>query len=460
MIRRLINIPIPFYLVIVFLILVGFGFVFSIRYFGGQKVYSYQFSLPQLNSSSTPLEYGGWPALANRDFFLQVKEDFITNEASFIEADLSAMKLNVYQGGKSVLQVDIKTKGREGSWWETPAGLYKIGNKEKNHYSSFGRVYMPWSMPFQGNFFIHGWPYYKNGTPVSSDYSGGCIRLTTADAEKVFTAATVGMPVLVYKEEFKGDNFGLRLQSPEVQASAYLVSDLNSNFVLAENNLSDPLSIASITKLMTAAVAVEYINMEKEITITPSMLVATSKPRLKTGQKISLYNLLPLLLMESSNEAAEAIAAFLGRSRFVDLMNHKASAIGMNKAYFKDPSGQDAGNIASPEDLFALARYLYHNRRFVLDATAGKIGHGVYGSLVYADLKNFNAFSDDERFMGGKVGKTDEAGKTMLVILNLSFGGTERPIVIILLNTQDYILEGKKLADWAQAAYIPIEAEN
>ena len=457
MIRRFANVAIPFYLVLLILVLAGLGSLALLKYYGEQAIYNYQFSLPQNASSSDSFQFGSWPALADRDFFMRVKKEFIENKASFIEADLSAMKLSVYQNGVSVLRVDIKTKGREGSWWETPAGLYKVEAKEKNHYSSFGRVYMPWSMPFQGNFFIHGWPYYKDGTPVSSEYSGGCIRLSSEDAENVFEKAAVGMPVLVYKDEFQGDQFGLRLKPPVIQAGAYIVSDLNSNFVLAEKNPTSSVPVASLTKLVTALVAVEYVNMEKEITVTQNMIVPTSKPRLKVGQKISLYNLLPPLLMESSNEAAEAIAGFLGRNRFIELMNQKARAIGMSTAYFTDPAGRDAGNIASPEDLFTLSKYLYHNRRFILDTTRGNMGHIVYGPTLYSDLKNFNAFNEDERFAGGKVGKTEEAGNTMIAILNMSFGEDKRPIAIILLSTPDYEAEGKMLSAWAENVYQPAE---
>src|SRR5882724_9446532 len=117
---------------------------------------------------------------------MRVKDDFISQKESFIEADLTAMQLSVYENGAVVKQVPILTKGRPGSWWETPAGLYQVQNKETNHFSSFGHVYMPWSMDFQGNFFIHGWPYEPDGTPVSSAYSGGCIRLATDDAEKLY----------------------------------------------------------------------------------------------------------------------------------------------------------------------------------------------------------------------------------------------------------------------------------
>lgn len=83
------------------------------------------------------------------------------------------MKIQVYKGGNLFLEVPIVTKGRPGSWWETPAGLYRISRKEKAHFSGMGHVWMPWSMNFQGNFYIHGRTYYPDGTLTSTAYTGG-----------------------------------------------------------------------------------------------------------------------------------------------------------------------------------------------------------------------------------------------------------------------------------------------
>src|SRR3989344_5762568 len=125
-------------------------------------------------------------ALAIGQFFEQVRERMTEEKLDFIEADLSEMKLRVYRKGEIAKEFPILTKGRPGSWWETPAGIYKVEGRIENHFSAFARVYLPWSLPFQGNFFIHGWPYYPDGTPVSTQYSGGCIRLSTDDAKALF----------------------------------------------------------------------------------------------------------------------------------------------------------------------------------------------------------------------------------------------------------------------------------
>jgi D-alanyl-D-alanine carboxypeptidase len=403
--------------------------------------------------SSKELIFGAWPALQIPDFFQGVKKSMVEQKASFIEADLSAMKLRVYKEGELTKETSILTKGRPGSWWETPAGIYQVESKQENHFSSFGKVYLPWSLPFQGNFFIHGWPYYKDGKPVESTYSGGCIRLSTEDAKEVYALASRGMPVLVFEQDFQNDNFGYTQKGPELEANSYLAADLKNNFVFTEKNARVEVPIASLTKLMTAVVAIEYVNIEKEITIEKQMIVPTSLSRLKEGERISLYNLLYPLLTESSNEAAVAISYFLGPERFVALMNEKAKAVGMKSTHFTDVSGADEGNVSTGEDLFNFAKYLYNNRSFILNITKGKTSSTAYGPLRFTNLQNFNVFQDDPEFFGGKVGKTNAAKETMLAIFETKINNADRPLIIILLGSPDYTTESKKLLAWLHSNY-------
>lgn len=416
--------------------------------------YSYNLSVPGSQGAATALEYGAAPALANADYYNRVRASFIDQKVSFVEADLSTMKLRVYTDGVVVKEVDIKTKGREGSWWETPAGLYKIEAKEPNHFSSIGHVYQPWSMVFQGNFFIHGWPYEPDGTPVSSAYSGGCIRLTTDDAKAVYDLVSVGTPVLVYEKDFTADSFHYVPKQPAVGASEYLVADLKSNSVIAERDISTVVPIASVTKLVTSLVSAEYINLDKTITITPEMIVTTSKPRLYAGQKITVYNLLFPLLEESSNEAAEAVARLVGKTYFVGLMNKKALAINMSNTSFVDPSGAGDGNVSTAEDLFSLAKYIYNNRSFVFNISSGKITGSAYGESLYSDLGNFNKVPGvTAEFVGGKIGKTTAAEETYVGVFNETINGQVRPIVVIVLHSPDAYADTKALLDYVEATY-------
>ena len=438
-----------FKILLLILAMVAIGATFSSIY----QNKKYEIVLPDGSGKLSSFNYGSWPALEDTAFFERVKQEFIDQRVSFVESDLSAMVLRIYKNGKLAKEVSIISKGNEGSWWETPAGLYKIQGKEADHFSSFGQVHMPWSMPFQGNFFIHGWPYYSNGQPVSLGYSGGCIRLSTEDAKSVFDLVEVDMPVLVYEKDFIGDSFEYELLGSKVNAQNYLAADLGNNFVFAKKEPDQQVPIASLTKLMTAIVASEYINIEKEITITGDMLVQTSIPRLYTGQRISVFNLLYPLLMESSNEAGTAIAKILGTSRFVELMNEKAKAIGMNDTIFVDPNGSGSENVSTVSDLFRLAKYIYNNRSFILDISKGGATQSVYGQPILSGLQNFNVFADDLDFVGGKVGITSAAGETILSLFEIKNTNEVRPVVIIALGSTDRAKDAATLIDYVRRSY-------
>lgn len=428
---------VPLWRALLIIVLFSLASAVAALYARDREIINYQVSIPGLPEYNKDFSYGSYPVLANATYFEDAKRSFINQKSDFIEANLSEMKVRVYAAGTVVKELPILTKGRPGSWWETPAGIYKIESKSANHFSSFGRVYQPWSMAFQGNFFIHGWPYYKDGTPVASSFSGGCIRLSTDDAKVVYDLVKIGTPLLVYENEFNGDNTSYELSLPPISAKAYLVADLNNNFVFAQKDAEKVVPIASLTKLVTALTAAEYINLDNFVRVTPDMLASTSLPRLSVGKQYSAYELLYPLLLESSNEAATAIARLLGTGRFVSAMNAKAKAIGMSHTRFADPSGSSAENISSAEDLFQLAKFLYNNRSFVLKLSAGKLVTNAYDAPRFSNLRNFNLFADDPNFVGGKVGKTIAADETMLAIFDVAVAGTKRPIVVIVLGSLD-----------------------
>jgi hypothetical protein len=451
MIKKFFSLNIPLGIVIVFFGIALAGFGTAINFIDRSDIYN--LFLGDMSASAEPLEFGAIPALGDFDFFSKVRERFISSKIDFIEADLSDMTLKVYSAGDLVKKVDILTKGKEGSWWETPAGIYRIESKEENHFSSFGHVYQPWSMVFQGNFFIHGWPYYPDGSPVSQGYSGGCIRLADEDAKEVFNLVKTGTPVIVFERDFASDNFEYRSVPPELSAKGYIVADLKNNFVFLENSGKDKVPVASVTKIMTALVAGEFINLEKQITVPESAVVYTSKPRLKAGNDYSAYDLLYPLLLESSNEAAETFASHIGLKRFVSLMNTKAEAIGMENSSFVDTSGVEEGNISTPEDLFDLAKYVLNNRGFILGMSSGHLTDSVYGKPSFEDLSNLNLFGGNPDFVGGKMGKTDAAGETMLAVFNLELNGEERPVAIVMLGSADVRSDILKVVEWLKANY-------
>ncbi len=465
--------PVPLWAVVVTLVIVA-GILFGAFAFYREIVYNYEISLPAGTPGGIVFHYGSWPALSNANFYEQVLGTLVDEKATFIYVNLSTMQLQFYENGVVAENVPVLSKGKPGSWWETPTGLYKVEAKIPSDYSSIAHVYSPWALDFQGNFLIHGWPYYPDGTPVGSTYSGGCIRLSTDNAKTLYDAVPVGTPVLVVSDDFKSDNFQESVQGPPIGARSYLAADLESNFVMSEKNPDEVLPVASLTKLMTALVAVEYVNIEHTITVAPPMIVLTSIPRLEVGEILSLYDLLQPLLKESSNEAAVAISYFLGPKYFVNLMNQTAQSIGMTQTHFVDVSGSDWGDVSTAHDLYLFARYLYNNRSFILKMTTDNNDSNAYGPSAFPNLQNFNIFADNPDFVGGKVGQNGAASGTIISIFNGAFpilnattsatsavtstatstAPTEdRPYVIIVLGSGDYAKDAENLLSWIKTTY-------
>ncbi|MDD3614140.1 MAG: L,D-transpeptidase family protein [Candidatus Pacebacteria bacterium] len=436
------------------LVLVTAVAIVALIYYAPKKeIKNYSIVLSGPSENHVEFQYGAWPQLGDVNFFNNVLKKFINERIDFIEADLDQMKLSVFKNGEKVKEVPIIAKGKEGSWWETPVGLYKIEAKYKNAYSSFAGVYMPYSLVFEGNFLIHGWPYYSSGKPVASTYSGGCIRLFDEDAKEIYNLVEVGMPVLVFKKAFEVENSTYQYKIPELTAQAYLAADLKNNFVFLEKNRSQIIPIASVTKLITSLVVLDHTNLEYYARVPQEALVFTSIPRLKAGQKISIFDLLALLLVESSNEAGNTLAAFLGPEKTVSWMNDQAKSIGMINSHFVDPNGVSLENVSTPLDLYQLSKYLYFNRSFVLRMTKGVFDNDYYGKPSY-NLKNLNLFADDPNFVGGKMGLTSGSGETMLSVFELSLGSEEkRPIVFIALNSKDVYTDIIKMVEFVKNYY-------
>jgi D-alanyl-D-alanine endopeptidase (penicillin-binding protein 7) len=118
--------------------------------------------------------------------------------------------------------------------------------------------------------------------------------------------------------------------------------------------------------------------------------------------------------------AAEALASSSDRHKFLVAMSNYSWEIGMPNTYFADPSGIDSHNVASARDLFALSRYLYKYRPDILAIT--RTAHLYYATTTEHgshEITNIHPFVNDPRFLGGKTGRTPQAGDTMMTILKV-----------------------------------------
>jgi D-alanyl-D-alanine endopeptidase (penicillin-binding protein 7) len=408
---------------------------------------------PPKEDEVSRINYGVQVALSQPNFFAETRDAFIEAETTFIEADLTKMRLYYFEDGVLAESMSIVSKGEPGSWWQTPAGLYKVEFKKENHYSNIGQVYQPWSLSFQGNFFIHGWPHYADSTPVDEDFSAGGIRLENEDAERLYKVVKVDTPILVHENIETRDNFVYEPKIPELKTPHYLIADVESSTVLASSNLATVAPIASVTKLMTALVAAEHIDLDSSVYVTAPSFVQSLVPRLSGRGKVSMYSLMQLLLVESSNEAAEIIAAQIGKDDFIKKMNEKALSLGMTSTNFADPSGLSAENTSSLSDLLRLAEYIYTNRSFILELTSNQDLPSSHIGGEFGKLLNFNLVEDVDNFIGGKVGETIAAGQTSVTLHKIKVKGTERVVAIIILGSENRNEDVRQLLNYAEERF-------
>ncbi len=160
---------------------------------------------------------------------------------------------------------------------------------------------------------------------------------------------------------FAQDNIGL-------SAEGAILMDVQSGRVLYEKNINKKMRIASLTKIMSAIVAIENGNLN-DIVTTSDLAYGTegSSIYLKSGEKLSLEDMLYGLMLRSGNDAAVAIAEHIGGSieGFAYLMNEKAAYLGMSHSYFVNPHGLDHKNhYSTPKDMAILTAHALQNPTF------------------------------------------------------------------------------------------------
>lgn len=393
--------------------------------------------------------------------FEGVKEKALEAKNSFIEVHLDKMTIGLYQEGELFKRVPIMTKGDIHNWGGSAAGIYDVKAKYRISYSVVSEVYMPYAVHYYGKYYIHGEPYYPSGAKLDSPVSGGCLRLKDEDAAIVYDFAQKDMPVIVIDKETNSFRYPDIKETafPKLSAHSYLVADLGSGYVFQKKATQEQLPIASLTKLMTALVVAEQIDLTKSILIQEEMLEPYGcSDILVPGERLRVIELFYPLLIESCNDAAEALSYFLGRQRILELMEEKGKAILMKDTAFGDASGLSPDNLSTAQDLFYIARYLLNNRPPLLDISRSEEVRS-FGDIGFdiTTLWNKNVFVNDDSFLGGKTGYIKASGYNGLFIFRLETKEeVERDIVIILLHSEGLSLnklDAQKAYIWLQDNY-------
>lgn len=198
---------------------------------------------------------------------------------------------------------------------------------------------------------------------------------------------------------------------PAVAASAVLVANGQTGEILYERHADRRLPMASITKLMTALVTLDHARPTATVTVRgPAPSVGESTINLRQGERMPVRDLLAAALIQSANDAAFALATFVGKGsvpRFVKLMNKKAVELGLSETRYVRPDGLDAqGHYSSARDSFELARLAMRDtliRKLVRKRTARIEG----GRTIHTWNDLLASFPG---LIGVKTGHTDLAG--------------------------------------------------
>lgn len=240
------------------------------------------------------------------------------------------------------------------------------------------------------------------------------------------------------------------------EARAAGLYDVKSEKFLFSKNIDTELPIASVTKLMTATVVIENLDLDQAFIVPAEDInVDGVGADLYKDEQLKGYNLLRIMLIKSSNDAALVFASN-ARSQGVDLvqkMNDKAKLIGMAHTKFTDPAGlSDANSFSTVSDLVRLVRYVGNYQLIwdILKIQSMEVS-SVDGTRVHRLVNTNKLLGQIPGIIGGKTGYTDGALDTM--VLEVSINAEKDSLISVILGSRDRFGETKQLVNWGLSAY-------
>ncbi len=254
------------------------------------------------------------------------------------------------------------------------------------------------------------------------------------------------------------------VENPEIMAKSGIImsfapSEVEGN-ILYQKDKDQVLPIASLSKIMTAIIALENFDLEEVIKVSKdSVLILGDKGGLIRGEELKVRDLLYIMLMESSNDAAMALAndnPRLPYNEFLDLMNSKAKELGLKNTSFLDPIGLNSKNKST---VFELAKLIDYTLRFpvlweILETPELTI-YSIDNQFIHNLINTDQLLGKISFLLGGKTGYTEEAGGCMLTVSEIhnSLGGSNYLITVVLGSDQREI-DTETLINWTQEAYL------
>ncbi len=248
-------------------------------------------------------------------------------------------------------------------------------------------------------------------------------------------------------QQVHGDTGGLA----DLTAQSVLVYDLSENKILYEKDPDIKHPMASLTKIMTAIIALDNQKPDDKYIVAKDDIVGEDSMGVTAGEIYNFQDLLYGLLLPSGNDAAEVFAHNYptGRSGFVDAMNNKAKALGLLNTHYTNPSGLqgDGDQYTTGYDLLVLTRYALQQYPLFAQVVATDT-YDVQATSTHNEIalvNETNLLTTYPGVKGVKTGYTPEAG--LCLVTYLDYDGHK--IIGIILNSQNRRGEMKELLDYS-----------
>lgn len=289
------------------------------------------------------------------------------------------------------------------------------------------------AMTMKGNYF---------GTPVQA-----------FDSSEVFTntlASKENMRIKSFAQKLcvsaKGDVDRIKNATLE-DGQKGLLFNLSNHKVLYAKGIYDRVYPASITKIMTAMLALQSGKLEDTVTITQENVTLEEGSQVcgfVAGDQVTLDQLLHCLLVYSGNDAASAIAEYVGGTteNFVQMMNSYAASLGCTGTHFTNPHGlQDENHYTTPYDIYLMLNEAIKYQEFteITQLSSYTVDYtGADGSALSTTLPATDHYltgeanpPKDVTILGGKTGTTDSAGNCLAILTQNAYG---KPFVSIVMG--------------------------
>ena len=247
-------------------------------------------------------------------------------------------------------------------------------------------------------------------------------------------------------------------EGPKIEGQSAVLMDAVTDTILYSKNADDRLYPASITKIMTAFLACEYLDMNDTITMSEAAAygieAGSSSIYAETGEVFTVEQALMALMLESANEMALAIAEKTSGSvkKFVELMNQRAAQLGCENTHFNNPNGlPDETHYTTANDMIKIAKAAWYNplfRKFVTTQVYEIPPTNKQPETRY--LLNHHKMMSGQSYaydgvLGGKTGYTNDAGCTLVTYAKR---GNSVLVAVVLNSTNGAFPDTTSLLDY------------